>query len=131
MEWNYEFRKRLEIVHKPDRRQEKIVLQPDELLIEDGWTIIISTRAAQLIVNVAKDLQDYLFTSMRVSVLVKRSEDLANDALHAENVIVLATKEELTRYGAELSVPRSYRYVCTEKRVIICGCDEQGVGQGS
>ena len=74
MEWNYEFRKRLEIVHKPDRRQEKIVLQPDELLIEDGWAILISTRAAQLIVNVAKDLQDYLFTSMRVSVLLKRSE---------------------------------------------------------
>lgn len=131
MEWNYEFRKRLEIVHKPDRRQEKIVLQPDELLIEDGWAILISTRAAQLIVNVAKDLQDYLFTSMRVSVLVKRSEDLANDALHAENVIILAAKQELTDCGAELSVPRSYRYICTEKRVIICGCDERGVGQGS
>ena len=131
MERNYEFRKRLEIVHQPNLRQENVVLKPDELLIEDGWTILIGNRAPQLVINVAKDLQDYLFTSMNVSVLVKSTADLANAALRGENVIILATKEELPQLGGELAVPRAYRCLCSERRIVICGCDERGVGQGS
>lgn len=131
MERNYEFRKRLEIVHQPDLRQENVVLEPDELLIDDDWTILIGSRAPQLVINVAKDLQDYLFTSMNVSVLIKRTEELANAALQGESVIILATKDELPQLGGELSVPRSYRYICSQKRIIICGNDARGVGQGS
>ena len=131
MERNYEFRKRLEVVHKPNRRQENLVLEIDELLIDDGWTILIGNRAPQLVINVAKDLQDYLFTSMNVSVLIKRTEELANAALQGESVIILATKEELPGIGEELSVPRSYRYIFSQQRIIICGNDARGVGQGS
>ena len=131
VERNYKFRKRLEIVHQPNLRTENVVLAKDEVLIEDGWTILISADCEKLVENVAKDLQDYLFTSMNVSVLIKRTEELANAALQGESVIILATKDELPQLGGELSVPRSYRYICSQQQIIICGNDARGVGQGS
>ena len=94
MERNYDFRKRLEIVHQPNLRQENVVIGPMSFLIEDGWTIFIGSQAPQLVINVAKDLQDYLFTSMNVSVLIKRTAELAAAAAREDNVIVLATKAE-------------------------------------
>lgn len=131
MERNYEFRKRLEVVHKPNRRQENVTLSTDEVLIEDGWAILISDCAEKLVEDVAKDLQDYLFTSMNVSVLLKKTADLISAASNDENVIILATKDELPRFGGDLSIPRSYRYLCSKERVIICGNDDRGAGQGS
>ncbi|HEX2186977.1 MAG TPA: hypothetical protein VHN78_15890, partial [Chloroflexota bacterium] len=48
-----------------------------------------------------------------------------------QRVIVLATKDELPDLGGALSVPRSYRLVATPERVVVCGHDARGVGQGS
>lgn len=131
MEKSYEFRKQLEIVHKPYLRQANIVLEPDELLIEDGWTILVSNQAPELVVNVAKDLQDYLFTSMRVSTHLKTTIDLATAQKQKEKVIILGTRTELPELGSDLAVARNYRYICSQHQVIICGNDERGVGQGS
>ncbi len=131
METNYEFRKRLEVVHKPNLRQANVTVQQDELLIEDGWTIVIGSEAQPLVMNVAKDLQDYLLTSMNVSVLIKRTGDILAAAQEGEEVVILATREELPHLGRELSVPRSYRCVTCNSRIIICGFDARGVGQGS
>ena len=131
MESNFDFRKRLQIVHHPNLRKANVVLEQDELLIESGWKILVSQQASPLIMNVAKDLQDYLFTSMNVSVLLENAADLAVVAKQEANVIVLATEKELPGYGENLSVPRSYRCICSPGRIIICGKDERGVGQGS
>ena len=131
MERNYEFRKRLEVVHRPNLRQANTTIEQDEFVIEDGWTILIGTEAQPLVVSVAKDLQDYLFTSMNVSVFVRRTEELQAAAEKAEKVIILATKEELPHLGGALSIPRSYRYMSCSKRIVICGFDDRGVGQGS
>ncbi|NMB25202.1 MAG: hypothetical protein GX986_06685, partial [Firmicutes bacterium] len=86
MERNYEFRKRLEVVHRPNLRQANTAIEQDEFVIEDGWTILIGTEAQPLVVSVAKDLQDYLFTSMNVSVFVRRTEELQAAAEKAEKV---------------------------------------------
>ena len=59
MERNYDFRKRLEVVHKPNRRDPSISASAGELEISDDWRIVVDGQAGPLLVNTAKDLQDF------------------------------------------------------------------------
>lgn len=127
----YAFRRRLDIVHQPDRRDPEARLEEDEFIIGKGWSIVVGTSATPLILNVAKDLQDYLLTSMGESLLLERLDDVASAARDGERVIVLAARAELPEFSDGLSTPRSYRLICSPKRVVICGADDGGVGQGS
>ena len=131
IESNYQFRQRLAQVHVPDRRDRHASPAAGEGMIETGWRIVISESAAPLIVNAARDLQDYLFTSMRVSTLVVRSRQLAQDGRDQRNVIILGTKTDLPAAGRRVTRPRSYRLLSAPGRVIICGHDDRGVSQGA
>ncbi|MFH1904242.1 MAG: hypothetical protein ABIK53_01795 [bacterium] len=130
-EKNYEFRRRLDVVHLPDRRNFNLKHEKDEVIVEEGWSVVISKKATQLVLNVAKDLQDYLLVSMNVSVLLERVDNVASVAQQGSKTIILTTKEELPKLGDKLSVPRSYRIICSQERVIVCGNEDRGVGQGS
>ncbi|MBP1993184.1 hypothetical protein [Paenibacillus eucommiae] len=131
MERNYEFRRRLNVVHRPDRRDYELHAQPDDIVIDGTWSIIVDQKASPLVLNVAKDLQDYLFTSMQISVLLRKVPDVTVAAHSQAKVIVLATRDELRETGAALSVSRSYRVIIADDRVLICGCDAHGAAQGS
>ena len=130
-ERNYEFRRHLNVVHLPDRGNSDLKPEKNELIIEEGWSIVISEKATQLVLNVAKDLQDYLLVSMNISVLLQKVSDVASMARRGERTIILATKGELSKLGDKLSIPRSYRIICSQECVIVCGNDARGVGQGS
>jgi len=130
-EKNYEFRRRLNIVHLPDRRDAGARPAKGELPVETGWSIVISRQAAPLVLNVARDLQDYFLASMNVSVLLERVDNIASFAKAGERKIILAVKKELRNFGDKLSVPRSYRIVCSKNGVIVCGFDERDAAQGS
>ncbi|MBP1994839.1 hypothetical protein [Paenibacillus eucommiae] len=130
-ERKYEFRKRLEEVHKPNRRDLDRKPKQDEVAIAEGWQIVISESSGPLVRNVAQDLQDYLLVSMRISVLLRLVSNVEEAAVSGERVIVLAAAEELPELGKELEKPRSYRLVASPDRILICGKDERGVGQGS
>lgn len=127
----YAFRRRLDVVHRPDRRDPDARPSADEVAIGDGWTIVVGERAAPLVLDAAKDLQDYLLVSMGESVLLRRVADVAAAAGDGRNVIVLAASADLPRFGPEPSPPRSYRLSCSSDRVVVCGADDRGVGQGS
>lgn len=127
----YEFRKRLNVVHKPDRRDWNVQRREDEVEISNEWRIVISASASPLLIHVAQDLQDYLFTSMKVSVSLHEVDHLAEAANDGERLIVLGTKAELPALGGELQQSRSYRLVVSETRIIVCGYDDRGTGQGS
>jgi hypothetical protein len=125
----YQFRRHLDCVHRPDRRDPQAAPGSHELLIDENWRIVVSDSAPRLVVNVAKDLQDYLLESMGVSVLLTKVADV--NAVDAQQpAIVLATKDQLPG-GGELSTPRSYRIQVSTNRVVVCGCGARGVGQGS
>ncbi|MDF2720848.1 MAG: hypothetical protein K0Q59_523 [Paenibacillus sp.] len=130
-ERHYEFRSRLEVVHKPNRRDAQ--LQPDasEYAIDGSWRIVVSDKANPLVLNVAKDLQDYFFTSMNVSLLLEKTADISAAAGQGSQVIVLAEKAELPDFGSALSKPRSYRIAAGDERIVVCGFDDRGTGQGS
>ena len=125
-ERNYAFRQRLDVVHKPDRRDPDRKPGADETVIEDGWRIAVPEGASEYLLGVAADLQDYLFTSMGVSTMLARSGDPANVG---SGTITLATREVLPGDGESLSVQRSFRLQVGPDRVVICGYDERGVGQ--
>lgn len=130
-ERNYEFRNRLEEVHKPNRRNPQLTPEPDECRIDDDWQIVIGERASPLVVHIAKDLQDYFFTSMNCSLKLVRASNVSDAAKNGSRVIVLAEKADLPGCGEGLTAPRSYRIVAESESIVVCGCDERGVGQGS
>ncbi len=131
MEQRYAFRKRLESVHKPGRRSAGAVPEANEVQIDESWHIVFAQDEDPAIVHVAKDLQDYLFVSMGVSVRLQLTSDLEKAAEETMNGIILTTKEALPEWGASLSEPRSYRITAMPNRIVVCGFDARGVGQGS
>jgi len=131
IEQPYAFRRRLETVHQPDRRDPDARPTPDEVAIGDGWSIVIPRDAPPHVLTVAQDLQDYLLVSMNESVLLRRVDDVAAVASRGEKVIVLASRDELPDLGAGLATSRSYRLVVAPERIVVCGADDRGAGQGS
>ncbi len=131
MERNYDFRKRLEVVHKPNRRNPVVRAVAGEPEISEDWRIVMDEEAGPLLMNAAKDLQDYLFTSMNVSVRLTRTGNIAEAAAGGDRVLVLATKEQLPALGGALEKSRSYRIVVDADRIVVCGFDDRGAAQGS
>lgn len=131
MERKYGFRSRLDVVHKPDRRDPHAQPQDEELEITDEWRIIISDQACELLAMTAEDLQDFFYRSMNVSVRLARTSDLAHAAQSAINTIILGTKTELPEFGEALATARSYRIVAGDRRIVVCGNEDRGAAQGS
>ena len=73
-ERNFQFRQRLNIVHRTDRRDPEATARTGETAIERGWRIVVEEGASEYLVGVAQDLQDYLLTSMGVPTLLTPGE---------------------------------------------------------
>lgn len=127
-EYNYEFRKRLNQVHRirlnPPRNQQ----QSQEIQITDQWQIRISEDASEYLFRVAQDLQDYFAVSLGIPLLLKRSDSPGGSA--AQPAIVIGTKAEHPVAGQSLVTPRSFRLIAQENEVLLCGADERGAAQG-
>ena len=123
-ERNFQFRQRLNVVHRSDRRDPAAQPAAGETVIEQGWRIVLEEGASDYLVGVAQDLQDYLFTSMGVSALLTIGDE------PGPGTIRLTTKDQAPALGEELSVRRSYRLVVEAEEITVCGFDERGVGQG-
>ncbi|NPV08539.1 MAG: hypothetical protein HPY83_11345, partial [Anaerolineae bacterium] len=130
-ERHFEFRRRISVVHKPDRGDAAARPGPDETVVDDGWAIVVPEAASEMLLTAAKDLQDYFFTSMGVSLVLRRTASPAEVAQSGDRLILLATKDDLPQMGADLTVPRSFRLVVSPDRVVVCGHEDRGAGQGS
>ncbi|MHB8995248.1 MAG: hypothetical protein ACYC63_08375 [Armatimonadota bacterium] len=122
-ERNFQFRQRLNTVHLDDRRDPQGQAKSCEVVIGDGWRISMPADASEYLTGVAKDLQDYLFTSMKVATCLAHGEEAAQG-------IRLTTKAQSPELGAGLTKKRSYRLIVADNGITICGFDERGVGQG-
>jgi hypothetical protein len=130
-ERNYEFRKRLDCPHQANRRNFALKPGKNEIAASDGWSIYICQNPSAALLNAAKDLQDYFFTSMNVSLLLKKADNLSELAETGRNCIILADKSQLKTLGATLSVSRSYRFIVENAKIIVCGNDCRGAAQGA
>ena len=129
-ESNYEFRKRLNTIHRFGRRNPETRPERAEIAICHGWRIVVPQHATSYLVRVGQDLQDYLFRSMGVSALLIQAPVREVLSQSEPNAIILATREVLPGIGSSLRVPRSVRLVCRKDAIVVCGFDERGTAQG-
>lgn len=123
-ERNFQFRQRLNRVHRPDRRDPALAPADNEVAVERGWRIVIPEGASEYLTGVAQDLQDYFLISMGVPTLLAPGEQTG------PATICLTSREASPELGAGLVKPRSYRLIVADGVITICGFDERGVGQG-
>ena len=118
---NYDFRKAMLEIHKKDLRDVSVKPGADEFEIKDGMKIVIDENASDVILTAAKDFADYLYTSMGVSVFVKKGTP-------ADGEIYVATKAEI---NADLGSADSYKGFMAEvaDKVTVCGFDDRGAGE--
>ncbi|MEW6753044.1 MAG: hypothetical protein AB1505_19000 [Candidatus Latescibacterota bacterium] len=124
----YAFRRRLDRVHQPNRRDPAERPTSDEVALDSGWRICVGAQASDYATRLAQDLQDYLFTSMQTSVLLVRAA--AGDWTPGHRTLRLTTRQEVPEFGALLPGRRSYRLLCQGDGAVLCGWDERGLGQG-
>lgn len=117
----YDFRKSLDEVHIKGRRDFTVCPQPDETVIQSGWSIVLPETASDFCFDLARDLADYLLVSMQVSAGIRRSDSITPES----RSIILQTGSE------ELPVPRSFKLECRRDWIRITGADDWGTAQGS
>ena len=116
-EINYDFRKRFSVVHSPTRRDMEKKCPEGFIEVTDEWYITIPDYADVVMTNAARDLEDYFFTSMKISLkLVRESE-------------VCKCKKRIV-YSTDLSIKEhSYRFAVSENEIILCGTNSRMAAQ--
>jgi hypothetical protein len=136
-EKNYEFRKELLEIYKANIRNYNISPSEDEICIDKTWEIIIPRNAGRVLLNAAKDLQDYLFISMDAGLRLNKvdEDDLIDETGNNFKTIIFITKDIADKYRSNfaehLDTSRGYRFIVSENKIILCGYDERGAAQAS
>ena len=79
MERNYQFRERMMVVHKKNRRDYDRKKADNQIEIDSTWTITIPRDYDRVIEKSCRDLEDYFFTSMKVSLKVLKKSEISCD----------------------------------------------------
>ncbi|NLG37241.1 MAG: hypothetical protein GX549_04440, partial [Clostridiales bacterium] len=129
MEKKYEFRRRMLAVHTPRRREGAAPPGPGECTLTGESRIVIPDDAGRVLLRAARDMQDYLFVSMGLSVRIAAVDD-PDEILSSSSGNLLLTTRAHT--GADLldgDAPRGYRIDCGDN-IVVTGYDEAGAMQG-
>lgn len=65
---NYEFRRRIDIVHTPGINDSDVPQAADEICIDDSWSITCPRCSSDAVIETVKDLADYFQVSMAVDI---------------------------------------------------------------
>jgi len=118
---NYEFCKRLLEVHKKDRRDFSLLPEENEFAFQKNVKIYIPENAGEVLLTAAKDFEDYLFTSMKLSASIDY-----DDGEKKENSVYLYVNSDI----GKASERRGHRVSVNNEYVVIEGFDECGAAQG-
>lgn len=121
MERNYDFRKEMLMVHRPDLRGE-YTPGKDEVSLEN-CTILVKEDAGEVITTAALDFQEYLFTSMQVTCALSRKGS-------AGMAVTVGTYTQLGKAWSYDPVAASYEITVSDDGVTVCGYDDRGCAQG-
>jgi len=116
-ELNYDFRKRMLEVHKPDRRNYDIKPTDTQTMIGDDWSVVLPLDYDKVLYNAAKDFEEYLFISMNVTVKVAR--DCGGSACKA---VVLAVDTSLDENAYHINI--------NADAIKVTGYDSRSCAQG-
>lgn len=126
MQANYDFRQELLQWHKPGLLCNDYVPEPNMVHVDERFCIVVPEDSTEVLLTAAKDLQDYLFTSMGCSVALRRTDI----SISPQYSIIVATAEQLHINWLYEPVPASYEITVDAERITICGFDERGCAQG-
>lgn len=128
-EENYDFLKRMRVIHKPNRRDISLTRASDEVEIDNSWKIVIDFNAPDLVRHAASDFQDYLLVSMNVSVPVCPQKKIIRTA----KTILLTHLKDYSDQNIERPVKRGgfALDVSPDLGILILGAEERGVFYGS
>ncbi len=128
-EQNYDFLKRMQVIHKPDRRDASVQADAGELVLDNGWEIRISPKASCVVRRAAKDMQDYLLTSMKVSVAIVETDHM----IRAPKTLLYTTLADYQ--GKPDRTPEKQGAFVFEgsaaEGILLCGAEERAVLYGS
>lgn len=111
----FEFTKKLEIVHKPNRINLDRLKDLTGIKVTSDWKIIISSESGKVLSNAAFDLKDYFKVSMETDL------DLEYADKSTEKSIYISIDKNLDE--------RSFRIKVSD-RIEIYGSDERSAAQG-
>jgi len=123
LENNYDFRKRMQEIHKPGLRNPMVQPRDTELVLADRLSVCIPADADDVILTAAKDFVDFLFTSMDLSAMLRRGTPDA-----AEAAVILSVTSYPDALPEEARGQRGYR-IDIDTQVQICGFDSRGTAQ--
>ncbi len=112
---HYDFRARLDAVHRTDRRDPAATRAPGEFELKNGLKISCPSNSCDAVQETVKDLVDYLLVSMGVSAMPATD---ASDATIALSI------------DASVGKPGSFRLVADASGIKIIGADAGGVRRG-
>ncbi|MBE6589898.1 MAG: hypothetical protein E7643_06945 [Ruminococcaceae bacterium] len=116
-EINYEFRKRYSIVHRDDRRDYSKQCPEGYVEVTSDWCITLPDAATAVLRNAARDLEDYFFVSMGISLKVIREGEWDG-------------KQTRIAYGVDPSIKaHSYRFAVAKKEIVLCGTSDRMAAQ--
>ncbi|OQA86049.1 MAG: hypothetical protein BWY31_01550 [Lentisphaerae bacterium ADurb.Bin242] len=118
-EKNYDFLKRFREIHKPGRRCDFSSPHDGEIMLDASWSIAVDRDASPMILRAAKDLQDYFFTSMNLSL---RIEKIPGTVPPLRKILLLNTGKALKQGAFTLSVsPDVIRLDGDDDRAVLYG----------
>ncbi len=118
-EKNYDFRKDLMQVHKPDRRDLCLAPTDNEVSLANGICIVLPTDANVVITTAANDFADYMNVSMKVGAMVSPA------AVDGCFPIVLTVNKDIE----DASGYMGYRITTKADGILIEGWHDKGIAQ--
>ncbi len=119
-EKRYDFKKELLEVHKKDRRDHSLTPNENELVIPNGFAILLPEACDKVVLTAAKDFSDYLLTSMNVSSMISYTN------LGSSPSLVISLNQDID----EASGYMGYRISVSDSGITLEGYDSRGVAQG-
>ena len=116
IEQNYDFIKRMQVIHQPHRRT-NYSLPENAVEVTPCWQIRVPSDASKAEIRSAEDFQDYLKTSMETDLPLVKSDEV-------KDFEIFFSDSQSNRKRA------AYTIEVSEKRISVTGDDSRGVLRG-
>ena len=116
----YDFKKELLKVHKEQVRDDSLAPSEDELALIGPIVILLPQDADKVVVHAARDFEDYLFTSMKLSAIVTK------EPIAWGMTIQVAYNREIGSASGYMG----YSIRVNDDGILLEGYDSRGIAQG-
>ena len=129
-EKNYEFRKRMLIVHKHGFRNDSKWQSVSGTVLNNVWEIVYPENLPAVMEYVARDMAEFLADSLSVYVRVRATDNIEQERWNPCHKILLTTGTLSADLAPNDCNELSYRLVSNNESIIVCGNSARGTAQG-